>query len=58
MVPYQKLFKLLAQHKIQYLVADGFAVNFHQVQRATVDLDLILHLETKNILAFVNSCPS
>ncbi|HLG18482.1 MAG TPA: hypothetical protein VI895_01535 [Bdellovibrionota bacterium] len=28
-------------------------MNFHQVQRATVDLDLIVHLERKNVLAFV-----
>ncbi len=52
MVPYQDLFKLLSQRKIRYLVAGGFAVNFHQVQRATVDLDLIVQLEKKNILDF------
>lgn len=53
MVPYQRLFEALAKEKVRYLVAGGFAVNFHQVQRATVDLDLILHLETENILTFV-----
>lgn len=53
MVPYQKLFIELSQKKIEYLVAGGFAVNFHQVQRATVDLDLIIHLEESNILAFI-----
>jgi predicted nucleotidyltransferase len=53
MVPYQKLFLELASRKVSYLVAGGFAVNFHQVLRATVDLDLILHLEKSNILLFV-----
>jgi len=52
-VPYRKVFEELENRQIKYLVAGGFAVNFHQVQRATVDLDLILHLEKDNILAFV-----
>ncbi len=53
MVPYQKVFVELQQRNIRYLVAGGFAVNFHQVQRATVDLDLIVHLEKPNVLEFV-----
>lgn len=53
MVPYQKLFTSLSANGIHYLVAGGFAVNFHQVQRATIDLDLILHLEKSNVLRFV-----
>lgn len=53
MVPYRKLFEELERRCIRYLVAGGFAVNFHQVQRATVDLDLILDLEQSNALAFV-----
>ncbi len=54
MVPYQTLFVQLQQKHIQYLVAGGFAVNFHQIQRATVDLDLIVHLERSNVLEFVH----
>lgn len=53
MVLYAQLFKLLSEKQIEYLVAGGFAVNFHQVQRATADLDLILHLEEKNIARFM-----
>ena len=52
-VPYQTLFTELAQRGIRYLVAGGFAVNFHQVQRATMDLDLIVHLESSNLVKFV-----
>lgn len=53
MVPYRKIFEELEARKIRYLVAGGFAVNFHKVQRATVDLDLIIHLQPKNILSLV-----
>lgn len=53
MVPYKELFLELDRRDIQYLVAGGFAVNFHQVQRATIDLDLILKLEKTNILKFI-----
>ncbi|MBI3534622.1 MAG: hypothetical protein HY072_03945 [Deltaproteobacteria bacterium] len=53
MIPYQTLFTQLQQRHIEYLVAGGFAVNFHQIQRATVDLDLIIHLERSNVLEFV-----
>lgn len=53
MALYQELFLALHQKRIQYLVAGGFAVNFHQVQRATVDLDLIIHLEDQNVHDFL-----
>jgi hypothetical protein len=53
MVLYQDLFKALGENKVEYLVAGGFAVNFHNVQRATADLDLIVHLEEKNIKKFI-----
>lgn len=53
MIPYKAVFEGLAKHEIRYLVAGGFAVNFHQVQRATVDLDLILQIEKNNILKFL-----
>lgn len=52
MTPYQELFKALSNHQIEYLVAGGFAVNFHGINRATADLDLIIHLDEKNILEF------
>ena len=53
MIPYRKVFETLSEHGIKYLIAGGFAVNFHQVQRATVDLDLIVLLEKDNVLKFV-----
>lgn len=53
MVPYQKVFKELEKREIKYLIAGGFAVNFHKVQRSTVDLDLVVLLETENWNAFL-----
>lgn len=53
MISYKGLFTALFRHKIQYLVAGGVAVNLHQVNRATADLDLIVHLETKNVHSFI-----
>lgn len=53
MIPYRKLFEALFKNKIRYLVAGGVAVNLHQVNRATVDLDLIVHLESANVKQFV-----
>lgn len=53
MIPYRKLFEALFKNKIRYLVAGGVAVNLHQVNRATVDLDLIVHLESENAKHFV-----
>lgn len=53
MVPYKEVFQALEKSHIRYVVAGGFAVNFHQVQRATVDLDLIIEIEKSNILNFV-----
>lgn len=53
MVPYKKVFKELEKREIKYLIAGGFAVNFHKVQRSTVDLDLVVLLETENWNAFL-----
>ncbi len=50
---YRDIFVALDREQINYLVAGGFAVNLHQVQRATVDLDLILDLNESNVLKFV-----
>ena len=50
---YRQVFYELEIRQIRYLVAGGFAVNFHQIQRATVDLDLILELKENNIHKFV-----
>jgi hypothetical protein len=51
-VPYKDILLALAKSKVRYLVAGGFAVNFHNYNRSTADLDLIIHLEPKNAEIF------
>lgn len=51
-IPYQKIMQALVRSKIRFVIAGGVAVNLHQIQRMTVDLDLILHLEPENVEQF------
>lgn len=44
------VFRALNDLKVRYLVAGGVAVNAHGHQRLTQDLDLVLDLETDNVL--------
>ena len=39
--------------KIRYLVAGGVAVNLYGIERATGDIDLVVHLERNNLEKFV-----
>ena len=50
---YKKIFKGLNRAGIDYLVVGGLAVNFHGIPRMTYDLDLMLLLESDNILNMV-----
>ena len=52
---YKTLFYLLNTHQVSYLVVGGIAVNLHGYIRATMDLDLIIHLEATNIQKFINA---
>lgn len=46
---YENVFKALNKARIKYAVAGGVAVVLHGYIRFTADLDLIIHLEEKNI---------
>ena len=50
---YKKIFKGLNSAQIDYLVVGGLAVNFHGIPRMTYDLDLMLLMESDNILKMV-----
>jgi hypothetical protein len=50
---YQTIFKELNQIRIDYLVVDGLAVNFHGIPRMTYHIDLMILLEPENILKLV-----
>lgn len=53
MIQYKDIFLALYKENIRYLVAGGIAVNLHRVNRSTIDLDIILHLEKQNAIKFV-----
>jgi predicted nucleotidyltransferase len=50
---FQAIFKELNELGIDYLVVGGLAVNFHGVPRMTYDIDLMILLESENILKLV-----
>ena len=50
---FQTIFKEMNASDIDYLVVGGLAVNFHGVPRMTYDIDLMILLESKNILKLV-----
>lgn len=52
MVPYVEIFRALQEASVRYVVAGGIAVNLHGVERATADLDLVIHLEEENTRKF------
>ena len=53
MLLFEKILRELENHKVQYMIAGGVAVNLHGVERATGDLDLLLSLKQSNIEQFV-----
>lgn len=63
---YQKIFEELFEREIEYLLVGGMAVNFHGHMRMTVDIDIMLNMNTSNLgkftkmvqdLGFVPSVP-
>ncbi len=52
---YEDVFKELNKLKIRYLVIGGVAVNLYGFTRSTLDLDLIISLDTKNRAKFLNA---
>ena len=46
----EKIFTVLNAARVRYLIAGGIAVNIHGYQRMTADLDLVVQLETTNLL--------
>lgn len=50
---YLELFRALDREKVRYLVVGGIAVNLHGIGRLTVDVDLMLALDSENLGRFV-----
>jgi predicted nucleotidyltransferase len=51
---YKTIFRELNESGVDYLVVGGLAVNFHGIPRMTYDIDLMILLESKNILTTVD----
>src|SRR3989339_733311 len=52
---YEDVFRALNKARVRYLVAGGIGVVLHVFPRFTADLDLIIHLEEKNIDRFFDT---
>jgi len=50
---YLELFRALDREKVRYLVVGGVAVNLHGIGRLTVDVDVMLALDSENLGRFV-----
>lgn len=49
---YLEVFRALEEHKVRYLLVGGLAMNLHGVPRMTMDIDLVIALDTKNLERF------
>jgi hypothetical protein len=51
----KKIFDVLNNFKVRYLVCGGLAVNIYGIPRMTADIDLLLDFDETNILNFENA---
>jgi hypothetical protein len=54
-VEIKKIFDILNQYNVKYLVCGGLAVNIYGIPRMTADIDLLLDFEESNVLNFENA---
>ena len=52
---YLDLFAALQEHGVDYVLVGGLALNIHGVERATMDVDLMLALDAGNLGRFVKA---
>ena len=52
---YLELFRTLQEERVGYLVVGGLAINLHGVERATMDVDLVLAMNDANLRCFLNA---
>lgn len=52
---YLDLFRALERENVRYLLIGGLALNIHGVERATMDIDLMLAMDTDNLHAFIRA---
>jgi len=49
---YLDLFRALDQENVRYVLIGGLALNIHGVERATMDIDLMLAMDAENLDSF------
>ncbi|MDD4882333.1 MAG: hypothetical protein PHX10_12205 [Gallionellaceae bacterium] len=52
---YLDLFRALDERGVRYLLVGGLALNIHGVERATMDVDLMIALDEVNLNAFIQA---
>lgn len=52
---YLDLFAALDRHKVDYLLIGGLALNIYGVERATMDVDLVIALDAANVQRFTDA---
>lgn len=55
---YENIFRELNKRYVKYLVVGGIALVLHGVVRLTVDLDLMVDLDKRNLIKFINTLES
>lgn len=48
-------FSELQKHEVRYLIIGGIAINLHGVERATMDVDLVLAMDEDNLQRFLRA---
>jgi hypothetical protein len=51
---FKDIFEELNQGGVKYMVAGGIAVNLYGIERATADLDIVVLLESENLVRFIS----
>lgn len=52
---YLELFRTLQEERVDYVVVGGLAINLHGVERATMDVDLVLAMDDANLRRFLGA---
>ena len=52
---YLDLFRTLQEERVDYVVVGGLAINLHGVERATMDVDLVLAMDDANLRRFLSA---
>ena len=50
---YLDIFRALDEHRVDYLLVGGLAMNLHGVPRMTMDVDLVLLMDDQNLDRFI-----